>query len=459
MKNLVFLSLLLTFGTLQAQPKVLSREDFKSSGFTTEQLAQDYPGQMEATVKQKFTDSLIKIIKGVAGGDSLNNYGLMYTVYVNEQGKIDLLVYDVFRSKLPDDTLQDNLNKNLSKALQDWGVEGAGGGRFTFSGMFSTGRMVAARKVRTGDSLIGTLEAARAEIDTLKIKGLHLNELKLTEVPYDLIYRFPNLEVLDLNGNKITALNLDMARLPELKNLDLRMNQIGHDQLKLTKNKSLKILNMHTNGLTDVPDAARACKRLESLWLGGNKNLALENRSFRRLRTVNDLNLYGCDLATLPNGIRKLRRLQVLDLYYNQFTELPKSVTKLRKLSHLAVANNQLTALPDRLDRLKKLQVLYAHHNHLSALPDRTTRLRRLELLDLGYNFYSVLPVEILKIEELRELDMSGNNLAAFPAPLTELIHLEKLHLRGNPFLRQETEQAYLPYIKKLESHPTEVYY
>ena len=459
MKNLIFLLFLLAFGTLQAQPKVLSREDFKNSTLTIEQLAKDYPGQLEATVRRKFTGSLIEIIKSTAGGDNVKNYALMYTAYVNEAGKIDLLVYDIFGSKVPDDSLRANLNTNLPKSLQDWGVEGTGGKRFTFSGMFSVGHPVVARKVRTGDSLIGTLEAARAEVDTLKIKGLHLNELELTQAPYDLIYRFPNLEVLDLHENKLTALNLDMARLPKLKNLDLRMNQIEYDQLKITKNKSLKILNMHTNGLRDVPDAARSCKRLESLWLGGNKELALGNRSFRRLRSVNDLNLYGCDLANLPSGLRKLRRLQVLDLYYNQFIKLPKSVMKLRRLSHLAVANNQLTALPDRIDHLRKLQVLYAHHNHLSTLPERITRLTKLQLLDLGYNFYSVLPVEISKLKELRELDLSGNNLTTFPAPLTELVHLEKLHLRGNPFLRQETEQAYLPYIKKLESHPTEVYY
>ncbi|GHB69415.1 leucine-rich repeat domain-containing protein [Persicitalea jodogahamensis] len=459
MKNLLLLLTLLTFGTLQAQPKVMSRDDFKNSNLTTEQLSKDYPGVLDAEVSRKFTDSLIKIIKSTAGDQHVKNYALMYTAYVNETGKIDLLVYKVIGSKVPDDSIGDNLNTKLPKSLQDWELKGAGGARFTFSGMYSVGRPTTPRNVRTGDSLIATLEAARNEVDTLKIKGLHLNQLELTEAPYDLIYRFPNLEVLDLHENKLTALDIDMSRLPKLKNLDLRMNQIGHDRLKLTKNKSLKILNMHTNGLTDVPDAARSAKHLESLWLGGNKELALSNRSFRRLRSVSDLNFYGCGLTTMPRGLRKLRRLEVLDLYYNQFKELPKSVIRLRKLSHLAVANNQLTTLPERIDRLKRLQVLYAHHNHLSALPDRITRLSKLQLLDLGYNFYSVLPVEILKIKELRELDLSGNNLASFPTPLTELVHLEKLHLRGNPFLRQETEQAYLPFIKKLESHPTEVYY
>ncbi len=459
MKNLVFLTFLLTFGTLQAQPRVLSREEFKNGATTIEQLTEDYPGVLDGVAGKELTKSVAKIVRGTLSAGNFNNYSLWYNVYVNDAGKIDFFLYEANGKETTKDSLRNVLDHELSVPLQEWQLKGAGGKRFVFFGMITTGRPPRIRPIRTGDSLIGTLEDARAEVDTLKIKGLHLNQLELTEVPYDLIYRFPNLEVLDLHENKLTTLNLDMDRLPNLKNLDLRVNQIDPGKLELTKNKSLKILNLHTNGLTDVPDAAHSCKRLESLWLGGNKGLTLGNRSFRRLRTVDDLNLYGCDLTTLPSGLRKLRRLQVLDLYYNQFTELPKSVTKLRKLSHLAVANNQLTALPDRIDRLKRLQVLYAHHNHLGALPGEITRLENLNLLDLGYNFYSVLPVEILKLKELRELDLSGNNLATFPAPLTELVHLEKLHLRGNPFLRQETEQAYLPYIKKLESHPTEVYY
>lgn len=457
MKNLIFLSLLLTFGTLQAQPKVMTREELEAIGKTENQLVETYPGNL-GDGRMELNKGLSTLIQKVLTQHGLTNFQLIYRAFVNEAGGIDYLMYNAFVAEKAKDSVQSVLSRDLASELQGWKLQGTEK-KFNFSGMVGMGRVPRSRTVRTGDSLIGTLEAARAEVDTLEIKGLHLNQLELTEAPYDLIYRFPNLEVLDLHENKLTNLNLDMARLAKLKNLDLRMNQIGYDQLELTKNKSLKILNMHTNGLTDVPDATRSCKRLESLWLGGNKKLSLGNRSFRRLRTVNDLNLYGCDLNTLPRGLRKLRRLQVLDLYYNQFTELPKSVTKLRRISHLAVANNQLTALPDRIDRLKRLQVLYAHHNHLSALPDRTTRLENLGLLDLGYNFYSVLPVEVLKLQELRELDLSGNNLATFPAPLTELVHLEKLHLRGNPFLRQETEQAYLPYIKKLESHPTEVYY
>ncbi len=459
MKYLILSILLLAFGMLCAQPKVSTSRAYESNGTSETKLRKDYPKFTDATKGAPLNESLQRIIAETLKANGITAYHFMYTAYVNETGTIDYLLYNYFAGDEDKDSLQAAIDRDLPTQLQEWKLEGFEGKKFSFPGMFSKGRPKMARKVRTGDSLAGSLEAAYAVVDTLRIKQLILDQSDLAEVPYALIYRFPNLEYLDLHNNKLTAFDLDMRRLPKLENLDLRFNEISHDKIALTRNKSLKILNLQDNGLTDVPDAARACKRLESLWLGANKALALDNRSFRRLRRVRDLNLYGCDLATLPDGLRKLRRLEVLDLYYNKFAYLPKPVTKLKRLTHLAVANNELMALPDRIDRLKKLQVLYAHHNHLGHLPARAARLNNLNLLDLGYNLYSEFPEEIAALPKLRELDLSGNQLVDFPAPLSELKYLEKLYLRGNPFLRNETAQAYLPYIKKLEANPTEVFY
>lgn len=460
MKTLLLLLSFLAFGTLYAQPKVFSREALKSQGTNEDQLVATYANTINIPDADQIGKNLDTLIRNVLSHSTLTNYLLTYGVYVNEAGSIDYIVYDVSAVREGRDSLQKVIETALPPILQDWQLNGLGGKKVRFRRMITVGRLPPPRRtMRTGDSLVSTLAEARATLDTLKIKGLHLHQLDLTEVPYEVIYRFPNLEILDLHQNKLTALNLDMARLPRLKNLDLRENLLSQPGIKLTKNRSLKILNLHTNRLTDVPDAARNCKKLESLWMGGNKELKFNNRSFRNLHPLHDLNLYGCGLTTLPGGMRKLKRLEILDLYYNAFSELPKSVTRLRKLSHLAVAYNQITTLPARIDRMKQLRVLYIHHNHLSTLPDRMPRLVNLQLLDLGYNWFSSLPEEILALKDLRELDLSGNNLNTFPLPLLEARFLEKLHLRGNPFLKNEPEQAYLPYIQTLEKNPTEVYY
>src|SRR5690606_20795417 len=130
------------------------------------------------------------------------------------------------------------------------------------------------------------------------------NQLELTEVPYALIYRYPNLEELDLHGNELSDLRLDMARLPRLQQLNLRGNQLGKGTFTLTKNTSLRVLNVQLNGLTDLPQAAQACRKLTSLWLGGNTLTGLSSRSFKKLKNLQDLNLYQAGLRTLPAGIK-----------------------------------------------------------------------------------------------------------------------------------------------------------
>jgi Leucine-rich repeat (LRR) protein len=459
MRYLLLLLLCLVCGPLLAQPKVLSNEDFKQSGQSYEQLAETYAGRVGASGLAQLGSSMEPVVREVVAGSGQTDFMLSLNVYVNETGKIDLIVYSVQAQPQTRDRLREVLEAELPTRLQDWQLNGMTGKKLTFWKMIRQGVPPVARAERKGDSLISSVEVARTYVDTLGVKALHLHQLQLTEVPYDLIYRFPNLEVLDLSSNKLTRLDLDLQKLPKLKNLDLHANQLHQEQVSLTRNRTLRILNLHSNSLTDVPAAARVCRRLESLWMGGNKELALTNRSFRGLRTLHDLNLYSCGLATLPRGLRKLRRLEVLDLYYNAFAELPGAITRLKRLNQLAVSNNVLTTMPPRLYRLKRLQVLYAHHNRLNTLPDPMARMRSLHLLDLGYNWFSTLPEELLYISSLRELDLSGNDLRSFPAQLSEVPQLEKLHLRGNPFLGPEKEHTYLPYIKKLEKNPTEVYY
>ncbi len=460
MKNCIMLvAFLTTTGLLYAQPKIMSAEEFKNSGQTYEQLATEYDSKPSGESLAQLGNSLEVVVRDVIVVSQQTNFLLSLNVYVNTLGKIDRVLYDIQAANDTKQSLQKILEEELPVRLDSWQINGMEGKKLTFWKFIRHGQPPTTRSERKGDSLISSLEAARAIVDTLRIKALHLHQLDLAEVPYDLIYRFPNLETLDLQKNKLTELNLDLGKLPKLKQLDVHTNELTTTSLRLTENRTLKILNLHSNRLTDVPAAARACKQLESLWIGGNKDLKLSNKSFRKLRTVSDLNLYKCGLSTLPRGMRKLRDLEVLDLYYNAFTELPRTITNLKKLNQLAVSNNQLTALPTRLYRLKRLQVLYAHHNHLSTLPDRMTRMGNLYLLDLGYNFYSTLPQEVLALTSLRELDLSGNNFTSFPSQLSEVPYLEKLHLRGNPFLKHEKEQAYLPYIKKLEKNPTEVFY
>jgi Leucine-rich repeat (LRR) protein len=322
------------------------------------------------------------------------------------------------------------------------------------------GRPREKRTVRTGDSIIGTLEAARATARPDTVKYLLLNGLGLRNVPEE-VYRFPNLEELDLSKNILTQLPARLTTdLPNLKRLTVLFNHIDDDSVFIAPNDHLLALTLQGNRLTRIPETVRNARNLESLWMGNNRLKELNVRALRGLKHLYDLNFYNAGLTTLPRQIRKLKHVQVLDLYYNDLTVLPKQIGRMRRLEQLAVANNQLTALPPQLAKLKYLQLLYAHHNNLSKLPEQFARFRSLRLLDVGYNRLSALPEVVMNLQTLESIDISGNNIQVLPGTLTRLTNLRQLFIRSNPITETDAKAGpYAKVISQLEAQKTEVFY
>ncbi|MCE7059071.1 leucine-rich repeat domain-containing protein [Dyadobacter sp. CY343] len=330
-------------------------------------------------------------------------------------------------------------------------------GRKTVVTMSSTAKIQAVAR-STRDSTISAIDALSEMRDTLGIKYISLSKSLLNTIPAA-IYRFPNVEALLLSDNDIEAVELDLSRLPKLKQIDLTGNILRDGSIRLSKNKSLKMLMLQKNQLNDIPAAVKRCKGLEMLWLGSNSLSKLSNKSFRRAKSVLDLNFYKSGLAVLPKGIKKMKRLEVLDLYYNNLKSLPKTITKLRNLTHLAIAHNQIEALPADIEKLSKIHTLYAHHNHLSKLPESFNKMKNLKLLDLGYNWFVQFPEPLTSFVNLQELDLSSNNFQDFPEQLLQIQKLERLHLRGNPFLKPGSDIIYSKQLSVLKDKNIEVFY
>ncbi|MGA0558072.1 leucine-rich repeat domain-containing protein [Larkinella sp. VNQ87] len=319
------------------------------------------------------------------------------------------------------------------------------------------GKFPSQRKLRRGPGILTTIEDAEKTGRPDTVKHLVFNTLELKEIP-NVIYRFPNLEVLDLSSNSLNQIPEEVFLIPKLKQLNVSFNPLGNDGLHVARNKHLKILNIQSTGITAVPKTVSRNRRLESLWLGLNDfSGGLNTAPLRRLRRLNDLNLYRANLAELPRTIHRLKRLEVLDLYYNKLRVLPERIGRMRRLQQLALSNNQLHDLPEQIGRMRRLQVLYTHHNFLASLPASVQKLYTLRILDIGHNAFSRVPEPLLHLPYLEELDISHNRLSDLPTQLSQLQTLRKLFLRGNPISEQKKVSASL--IKDLEKNSTEVFY
>jgi Leucine-rich repeat (LRR) protein len=289
---------------------------------------------------------------------------------------------------------------------------------------------------------------------------LALNQLDLSSVP-EVVYRFPNLEELDLSKNNLHELPARLtAAIPTLTKLSVLYNIIPNDSIFFTRNKHLRSLNLQGNRLTKIPASVRLNRRLESLWMGNNQLTALTNQSFRGLRRLNDLNLYSAGLTQLPKTASRMKRLKVLDLYYNKFTRLPPPVCRLKRLEQLAISHNDLNEFPASIAKMHRLRVLFAHHNRIGRLPDSFRQLQQLRTLDLSYNWFTVVPDLLSSLPTLEELDLNNNNLQEFPDVLLAMKNLKRVHVGSNPlFGREAMSSPYAPKIKQLEANKTQVTY
>jgi len=86
-----------------------------------------------------------------------------------------------------------------------------------------------------------------------------------------ILSQLPDLEQLDLSGNRLTALPDDIGDLPRLTRLVLDDNQLAALPESLGALTSLRWLALDGNALTDLPAAISRLPQLEKLDLRWNK--------------------------------------------------------------------------------------------------------------------------------------------------------------------------------------------
>ena len=460
MKPLLFILCVLGLQTAYTQVKILTFTEASEQGLSQRKLDSIFRPKGAPKVRREgskswemFSKKQFEISRKIFGNRP-QQPRMAYSLYQNQSGKFEYMLYEI--QGKANKELEVKFIDSLRVLLNNYPLENDPGSPRVSSHYMVLGVV---RNIPKGDSVINTVEDAIATTRPDTVKVIAFNQLEIKSVP-DVIYRFTEMQELNLSGNELTSAHIDLTRLPKLRHIWLNANQLTDTSLHFPKNKTLKILNVQGNRFANVPQAIRNCKKLTSLWLGYNKLTQINQNSFKGLRRLQDLNLYSCDLKELPKGISRLRRLEVLDLYYNELNTLPRSLGRMKRLQQLALSNNQLNQMPATLGKLKRLHSLYAHHNKLTTLPGSVGKLRSLRILSLNNNQFSTLPKQIGSLRVVEEIDVSDNNLSEIPVQIVQLRQLKKLYLRKNPF----SEDASLlsrskPVLESLEQNKTDVSY
>ena len=127
-------------------------------------------------------------------------------------------------------------------------------------------------------------------------------------------------------------------------------------------------LDLSGNQLTALPLELFQFTSLIELNLSGNQ-LTILPPDLAQLTSLIKLDLSGNLLTTLPPGISFLKNLTTLNLSGNLFSALPQEICKLRKLAALDLSGNQLTTLPPEICHLSNLEEIYLYDNPITSPP------------------------------------------------------------------------------------------
>jgi len=159
------------------------------------------------------------------------------------------------------------------------------------------------------------------------------------------------------------------------------------------------------------------------------------------------VNLSGAGFTSVPDMIYQFPKAVFLDLASNYIIHADIDPSGFPELEELNLSGNQISTVPPSIERLRGLETLNLSGNRITSLPSALGRLKNLETLSLGGNMLETLPDELRGLKSLQQLDLSNNKLAGIPECLLKLKNLRLLNLRGNPIPGEEIQRV-------MELHP-----
>ncbi|NXO34644.1 LRC66 protein, partial [Locustella ochotensis] len=153
------------------------------------------------------------------------------------------------------------------------------------------------------------------------LKHLNLSNNLLSELTLTTCTNLPILETLNLSGNAIHTLTLDMPTPAH------GSNYRTVDRLL----PALKVLSVERNNLNTVPRGLGLLQSLQTVHMSSNAIQQIDPNDFQNCSQLKDIDLRNNKITKIhPDAFRDLNKLQVVDLRENALTiPLPQILVSL----------------------------------------------------------------------------------------------------------------------------------
>uniref|UniRef100_A0A667ZBU5 non-specific serine/threonine protein kinase n=1 Tax=Myripristis murdjan TaxID=586833 RepID=A0A667ZBU5_9TELE len=281
------------------------------------------------------------------------------------------------------------------------------------------------------DSLCCLMDEGSVQQQLEHLFRLDLSHNILLEFPSVLCQSLKSLTRLDLQGNQLQSLPVELLALPALSTLNVSRNSVG-PLLTLDPTvicPSLRQLNLSFNKITTFPhQLGQAMDQLEELSMEGNSISELCTPVC--LPEVKLLDVSKNNIENIsPDFLTSCPKLETFSASMNKLCET------LYILRSVDMKSNDIAVLPGPgFWASINLRELMFSQNCIGALDlsGPIHKWARLEKLHLGDNRLTEIPPQIGLLEELTSLDVSRNpGLRSFPDEMGKLGKLWDLPLDG----------------------------
>lgn len=212
--------------------------------------------------------------------------------------------------------------------------------------------------------------------------------------------------------NKLSVDCFDIiAQMPYLRELRLADNMLeGTLPSSISAMESLEVLELQGNKLSMLPDSLGDLIRLRVLNVANNVLEGLPIEPLAQLPlvelVVSKNKLSG---ALFSSSITELSRIQRIDVANNQLTALSDAHSlHLPTLKDLDISINRISTLPD-MSTWTNLGTFIAEDNQFTACPPGFTTLQFLRTVNFTGNDFSKLDPEIGRMDGLTSLQIAAN--------------------------------------------------
>lgn len=207
--------------------------------------------------------------------------------------------------------------------------------------------------------------------DMTGLTDLRLEGNRINWIPRRIQY-LTNLERLDISGNQLIELPVELGRLVMLNEVRIVSNPFEQQFLQdLANRPSVDIVSHFRDFMMQDASSMELTKVPQRLM--DNVHIQMLKLSFNNIQT-------------LPFAMSRLVELQILVADHNEIFMLEPWIACLTSLKELALDYNRLMSVPKEVGELPRLQILTLERNSLSTVPMELGKITTLKVLRLEKN-------------------------------------------------------------------------